>query len=42
MVRFDKEVFRPNLEGVVLRANEALADVEAILQECWTYQRLMT
>jgi CO dehydrogenase maturation factor len=32
LVRFDEEIFRSNLEGVVLRSKEALADVEAILR----------
>lgn len=32
LVRFDEEVFRSSLEGVALRAKEALADIEAILK----------
>jgi CO dehydrogenase maturation factor len=32
-VRSDKEVFRSNLEGVALRAEEALADIEAMLKD---------
>jgi CO dehydrogenase maturation factor len=32
LVRFDEEVFKSSLEGVALKAKEALADVEAVLK----------
>jgi CO dehydrogenase maturation factor len=32
LIRFDKEVFKSSLEGVALKAKEALADVEAVLK----------
>gem|GEM_PF-4463635 len=32
LVRFDEKVFKSSLEGVVLKAKEALADVEAVLK----------
>jgi CO dehydrogenase nickel-insertion accessory protein CooC1 len=32
LVRFDEEVFKSNLEGVALKAKEALTDVETVLK----------